>query len=255
MGEELGLSGSSGLRIDGQVVIVTGANGGIGAAIVRRLERAGATVVALARSEPMIPVEMAALTLAADLCEVDAPGRIVVETHAAFGQIDGLINCAGIQPVVDFASMTDKEWSEMIDVNLTAAHRMTKAVARSMTNAGRAGSIVHIASIEGTHPAIGHSHYAVAKAGLIMHARAAALELGPAGIRVNSVSPGLIDRPRLADDWPDGVARWNSNAPLGRLGTTDDVADSCLFLLSSMATWVTGIDLVVDGGMSASPSW
>ncbi len=110
-------------------------------------------------------------------------------------------------------AMTDEEWSEMIDTNLTAVHRLTTAVAGSMIDSERGGSVVHIASIEGSHPAVGHSHYAAAKAGLIIHAQAAALELGRHGIRVNSVSPGLVDRPGLDQQWPDGVNRWTARAP------------------------------------------
>jgi len=243
------------MRVDDAVLIVTGAGGTIGAAIVKRLNRAGAAVAAQVRSDPSEPIEGAALTLRADLRNTESPDRIVADTLGALGRIDGLVNCAGIQSVVDFASMTDEQWSDMIDTNLTAVHRMTAAVAGAITEARRTGAIVHVASIEGSRPAIGHAHYAVAKAGLIMHARAAALELGPVGIRVNAISPGLINRPQLAEDWPDGVKRWTDNAPLGCVGTGDDIADACLFLLSDMAQWITGIDLVVDGGMSARPSW
>jgi NAD(P)-dependent dehydrogenase (short-subunit alcohol dehydrogenase family) len=114
---------------------------------------------------------------------------------------------------------------------------------------------VNIASIEGLDPAAGHAHYASSKAGLIMFTRAAALEYGPRGIRVNSVSPGLIDREGLERDWPEGVARWKRRVPLGRLGTPNDVADAVLFLLSPAARWISGANLVVDGGMSAQSKW
>jgi NAD(P)-dependent dehydrogenase (short-subunit alcohol dehydrogenase family) len=117
------------------------------------------------------------------------------------------------------------------------------------------GSIIHIASIEGSQPAYGHAHYAASKAAIIMHARAAAIEYGPLGIRVNTVSPGLIARPGLEQDWPEGVGRWLAAAPLGRLGTGMDVANACLFLASPLASWITGHNLVVDGGMSAHPTW
>jgi 3-oxoacyl-[acyl-carrier protein] reductase len=95
----------------------------------------------------------------------------------------------------------------------------------------------------------------VAKAALVMAAKAAALEYGPLGVRVNSISPGLIDRPGLADDWPEGVDRWQRAAPLGRLGTPTDVANACLFLCSPLASWITGVDLTVDGGVSVNPHW
>jgi 3-oxoacyl-[acyl-carrier protein] reductase len=88
-----------------------------------------------------------------------------------------------------------------------------------------------------------------------MHARAAALEYGPHGIRVNAVSPGLIDRPGLAANWPEGVKRWQKAAPLTRLGTPTDVANACVFLASPLAAWITGHNLVVDGGVSSHPTW
>ncbi len=241
--------------MDGRVVMVTGAGGGIGRAIVERLEAVGAVVVAIVHSESHVSTGSPDSVVALDLCDPEAPARAVDAAANVHGRVDGLVNCAGIQPVVEFASMSDSEWREVIDTNLTAAHRLTQAVAHLMVDTGRRGSIVHLTSIEGTRPAAGHSHYSVAKAGLIMHAKAAALELGPHGVRVNSVSPGLIDRPSLLADWPEGVAAWTAHAPLGRLGTGHDVADACLFLLSDMSKWITGTDLVVDGGMSVVQPW
>lgn len=143
----------------------------------------------------------------------------------------------------------------MIDTNLTAVHRLSQVVAKAMIAAQAPGSIVHVASIEGTQPAPLHGHYAAAKAALIMHARAAALEWGSERIRVNVVSPGLIDRPGLGDDWPEGVQRWLAAAPLGRLGTPEDVGDACVFLCSDLSRWVSGANLVVDGGVLTHPTW
>ncbi len=139
-------------------------------------------------------------------------------------------------------------------VNLEGAHNLTRAAAASMALSG-GGAIVHLASIEGHQPAPGHAHYATSKAGLIHYARAAAVELGPGGIRVNTVSPGLCHRPGLDDEWPDGVERWLAAAPLGRLVDPVDVANACCFLLSDRASAITGVDLVVDTGVSARPSW
>ena len=181
------------------------------------------------------------------------PRRVVEAALDHHGAIHGLVNNAGIQPVVDFTELTDQQWQEMIDTNLTAAHRLTQAAATAMRDRHVAGSIVHIASIEGRHPTPVHGHYATSKAALIMHARAAALAYGPAGIRVNSVSPGLVGRPGIETAWPDGVQRWLAAAPLGRMGTPADVGDACAFLCSDLARWITGIDLVVDGGVLTNP--
>ena len=242
------------IRLDGRVIVVTGAGGSIGGGIVRRLVAAGATVVAHTRSSPVDHLEAAA-SVTADLTDPDAAERVVQAALAAGGRIDGLVNNAGIQPVVHFTEMTDDQWTEMIDTNLTAVHRLTAAAAEAMRAQGTGGSIVHVASIEGRQPTDFHGHYATAKAGLLMHARAAAGALGPHGIRVNSVSPGLIDRPGLADDWPEGVDRWHAAAPLGRMGTPEDVGDACVFLCSDLARWITGADLVVDGGVLTRPTW
>ncbi len=121
--------------------------------------------------------------------------------------------------------------------------------------AGGSGAIVNVSSIEGLQPAFAHSHYAASKAAVIMHTRAAALELGPRGIRVNSVSPGLIEAEGLDRAWPEGVARWHAAAPLRRLGTPTDVADAVLFLASPAARWISGSNLVVDGGVLAHSTW
>ena len=247
------------IDLTGRVVVVTGAGGNIGSGIARRFVAAGATVVAHTRTSPVSHLRdrdgHPLAGVEADLTAVDGPGDLVDMVVENLGRLDGLVNNAGIQPVAPFADLTDAQWSEMIDTNLTAVHRLTQAAASAMTSRGGGGSIVHIASIEGTNPAPGHGHYSVSKAGLIMHARAAALEYGPAGIRVNTVSPGLITRPGIVSAWPEGVRRWRDACPMGRLGTPEDIGDACVFLCSDLARWITGTDLVVDGGVLSRPTW
>jgi NAD(P)-dependent dehydrogenase (short-subunit alcohol dehydrogenase family) len=238
------------LDLTGKVVVVTGAGGGLGSGIVGRLRSAGATVVAVTRSSPVTDPTVTVVT--ADLATGDGPAAVVDAALAAHGHIDGLVNNAGIQPVVPFADVTDEQWAEMIETNLTATHRLTRAAAAAMTEGG---SIVHIASIEAHHPTPVHGHYATSKAALVMHAKAAALAYGPQGIRVNSVSPGLIARPGIEEQWPEGVSRWKAAAPLGRLGTPEDIGDACVFLCSDLSRWITGIDLVVDGGVLTNTTW
>jgi NAD(P)-dependent dehydrogenase (short-subunit alcohol dehydrogenase family) len=236
------------LDLDGVVAVVTGASGNIGAGIARRLHEAGASVVAHGRRAPDELGERATSVLgdverdAAEICTT------AVDT---FGRLDIVVNNAGIQPVAPLESLGREEVAEMLRINVAGVAAMTREAAARMP-AG--GAIVNVASIEGIQPASGHSHYAASKAAVIMHTRAAALELGPKGIRVNCVSPGLIDAPGL-EAWPEGVARWHAAAPLHRLGTPGDVADAVLFLVSPGARWISGANLVVDGGVLAHNTW
>jgi NAD(P)-dependent dehydrogenase (short-subunit alcohol dehydrogenase family) len=190
-----------------------------------------------------------AITVRADVTRQAEAERLMAQSVEKLGGIDVLINNAGTYPVASLLEMTEEEWGQVLGANLGSAHFCTQAAARQMIRRGRGGAIVNIASIEAESPAPGHSHYNAAKAGLLMHTRAAAQELGRQGIRVNAVSPGLIWRDGLDQDWPDGVARYKKAVPLGRLGQPDDVADACLFLASPAARWITGANLVVDGGV------
>ena len=247
------------LNLSGMVVAVTGAGGGIGQGIVRRFSQAGAAVVAHTRTTALGPLLGSlpgpAAQVTADLRQPEGPNRIVEAAIGAFGKLDAVINNAAVQTLASMTDMDDEEWQTMVDTNLTAVHRLTQVIAAHLISRGSPGSVIHIASIEGSQPAPFHGHYAVTKAGVIMHARAAALEYGQHGIRVNSVSPGLIHREGLEEQWPEGVARWKAAAPLTRLGTPEDVADACLFLASPLARWITGANLVVDGGVLAHPTW
>lgn len=246
------------LDLTGTAALVTGASGGIGRGIALRFAQAGAAVaVHHHRNDPTVVAEIeaaggTAVALRADLTDEVACHELVHAAAAWAGRLDTLVNNAGIQPVAPLAGMPAADWRAVFDANLTSAFSCTQAAARVMTGGG---SVVHIASIEATQPAPGHAHYSCAKAALVMHARTAALEYGPRGIRVNTVSPGLIDRPGLAASWPEGVERWTSAAPLTRLGTPEDVANACVFLASPLAAWITGHDLVVDGGVSGRPTW
>ena len=242
-----------------RAVLVTGSGGGIGAGVARRLHAAGAKVAI-----HYVTHGSAAHALAAELgeracvvygdVERDA-ARLCDDVLAAFGRIDGVVNNAAIQPVGALLDLHADDVREMLRVNVAGVAAITHAAAQRMVARANGGAIVNIASIEGLQPAGGHSHYAASKAAVLMHTRAAALELGPHRIRVNAVAPGLIDRDGLAAAWPDGVQRWSAACPLARLGTADDVANAVLFLLSDAAAWISGATLTVDGGMTARPSW
>jgi NAD(P)-dependent dehydrogenase (short-subunit alcohol dehydrogenase family) len=238
-----------------RVVVVTGASGTIGSGIARRFEEAGAQVVMHHhRGTPPTPSGNS-MTVQADLTATKGPAQVLEAALARYGRVDAVINNAAIQPLAGLLDMTDEQWDAMIHTNVTTCHRMTQAFAQHIVGAKGEGSIVNIASIEGIAPVAGHGHYGVSKAALITHTKVAALEFGAFGIRVNSVSPGLIARAEIDKEWPEGVARWMEKAPLGRLGTPRDVADACVFLCSDLARWITGTNLVVDGGVSARPTW
>lgn len=246
--------------LSGTVALVTGASGLIGRGIALQFARAGADVVAhhhrgdvSSLVSQITALGGNALALQADLSDESSCTSLVSSAAAWQGRLDAVVNNAGVQPVQPLAEMTVLEWRAVVDTNVLSAFACTQAAALAMRSTG--GSVTHIASIEGSHPASGHAHYSASKAALIMHARSAALEYGPQGIRVNTVSPGLIYRPGLESDWPSGVERWQRAAPLGRLGDPADVGNACVFLASPMSAWITGHDLVVDGGIGARPTW
>lgn len=242
------------LNLAGKTVLVTGASGSIGSGISARLAEAGANIVVhYHRNEVwarQLALNVGGVVMQADLSNDDDVARLF-----AAGRADLVVNNAAIQAVRDLVAITTDEWRDMQRVTLDSAFLVSQCAAKQWQIAKTGGAIVNIASIEGSDPAAGHCHYATAKAALLMFTRSAALEYGPAGIRVNAVSPGLIHRSGIEKNWPDGVARWLDRAPLGRLGTPNDVADAVLFLLSPAARWISGANLAVDGGMSAQSRW
>ena len=253
------------LDLTGRVAIVTGASGGIGAGIARRFAEAGADVVVHYRSNGAAAEALvaqigqtggSAVAIGADLASDDGCHALLDGAADAFGGVDIVINNAGIQPVAMFDEITSDDVAAMMAANVAGPFGLIKALAAHMRATDKTmGAAVNIASIEGLNPAAGHSHYAASKAALIMLTRAAALELGSIGLRVNAVSPGLIGREGIEEGWPEGVARWKAAAPLERLGQPEDIADAALFLASDAARWITGANLVVDGGVTAHPTW
>jgi len=245
-------------------VLVTGAGGLIGGGIARRLAAAGATVAIHYRSNESSATDIAtairaegghATLVHADLTEPDAPRELIAETVRLLGHLDALVNNAGFQPPVKFDDIGRAEFNEMLDINVTSPHLLSVALAQHIESRGASGSIVHVASIEGTQPAREHAHYNASKAALLMHTKSAAMELAPRGLRVNAVSPGLVARPGIEEAWPSGVSRWMGTVPLGRMGTASDIGDACVFLVSPLSRWMTGVNLIVDGGMSILPTY
>jgi NAD(P)-dependent dehydrogenase (short-subunit alcohol dehydrogenase family) len=251
--------------LDGHVAIVTGGSGGIGRAICRCLAQHGAKVIVHYRRAADVALELVAAlgqdglqaqAIGADLSDSEGCEALIEQSVQAFGTATILVNNAALQPVADFDRISADDLASMLETNVQGPFRLMQLFADQVTKAGVGNaSIVNIASIEGSRPAIGHSHYSTSKSALIMATRAAALELGRHGIRVNAVSPGLVNRDGLESDWPEGVDRWCRSAPLGRLGEPGDVANAVAFLVSPHAGWITGHDLVIDGGVSVIAGW
>jgi len=247
-----------------QVAIVTGSGSGLGSGIALRFAEAGAKVVVNYRSSETgaqaVVKEIenlggSAVAVQADVSQKAGATRLVEEAVHHFGQLDVLINNAGLYPLSLLVDMAEEEWDLVIDSNLRSTFLCTQAAAKQMIAQGSGGAIVNTASIEGENPAPMHSHYVAAKGGILMYTAAAAQELGAHDIRVNAVMPGLIWREGIEQAWPEGVARWQKSAPLKRLGLPSDVADACLFFASPAARWITGASLRVDGGVLTSQTY
>jgi NAD(P)-dependent dehydrogenase (short-subunit alcohol dehydrogenase family) len=246
------------IDFSGQVILVTGSGRNIGAGIARRFAQAGARVVVNynhSRSEAEALVkqlqreELVAFAIQADVSRREAVERLISDSIAHFGNLDIVINNAGIYPLASILDMTDEQWDTVLDANLRSVFLCTQLAARWWVEQGRGGAVVNVSSIEAENPAPLHSHYVAAKSAVTMFTQATALELGPYQIRVNSISPGLIWREGLDQEWPEGVERYQKVVPLGRLGRFEDVADACMFLASNGARWITGANLRVDGGV------
>ena len=249
-------------ELTGKRALITGSKSGIGFAIAKRLVQAGAEIILHARNDSS-EVEAAKIKLAklanedistvfGDFSDPNSCCSLFEAIKKESKPIDILVNNAAIQPVCALADLGPSEISQMLETNLQVPIMMTRYFAEYSENGG---SIVNICSIEGLTPAINHSHYAASKAGLINFTKASALELGSKNIRVNSICPGLTDRQNLEKDWPQGVQNWLENVPLKRLGTGEDIANATLFLVSDAASFITGANLIVDGGMECVPSW
>jgi 3-oxoacyl-[acyl-carrier protein] reductase len=240
--------------LHGRTALVTGASGGIGAAISRTLHRQGARVVLSGTRQAAL--ESLASELAdrvavcpADLSDATATEALVTAAEAAVGPLHILINNAGLTRDGLALRMKDADWQTVLDVDLTAPFRLIRAALKGMVRR-RAGRIISISSIVGATGNPGQANYAAAKAGLVGMTKALAQEVGGRGITVNIVAPGFIETAMTDALAPAQREALSGRIPLGRLGQPDDVAAAVTYLASDEAAWVTGATLHVNGGMA-----
>jgi 3-oxoacyl-[acyl-carrier protein] reductase len=241
-------------RLDGKSALITGASGGIGAAIARTLHAQGA-VVALSGTRRDALDHLAAelgeraFVCPADLRDATEPDALVAAAEQAAGPLAVLVNNAGMTRDMLALRMHDEDWQAVIDIDLTAPFRLARAALRGMLRR-RAGRIINISSIVGATGNAGQANYAAAKAGLVGMSKALAQEVASRGITVNVVAPGFITTP-MTDRLPEQQrSRLTDAIPLGRLGQPDDVAAAVVYLASNEAGWITGATLHVNGGMA-----
>jgi NAD(P)-dependent dehydrogenase (short-subunit alcohol dehydrogenase family) len=245
------------LGLEGKTAVVTGAGGGIGRAICAALAAEGVRVVLLDRDAARAEEQTASLggDAFALRCDLGKPAEVAeAAAHVeAEGGADILVNSAAILRPGTLDTLSEADWSAMLAVNLTGYLTASQAFGRGMLARGR-GAIVHIGSIAGSQPQPASGAYSASKAATVMLSRQLACEWGPRGVRSNCVSPGLVMTPMSAAFYadPDIKAKRESMVPLRRIATPQDMADATLFLASDRASYVTGQDIVVDGGLSQS---
>ena len=240
----------------GEVALVTGASRGIGQAIADHLARAGAIVIGTATSQggaDLISQRLVALSssgrgAALDVRDVSASDALIDAIGKEHGKLSVLVNNAGITRDTLAMRMKDEDWSSVIDTNLSAVFRLSRAVLRSMMKA-RQGRIINITSVVGASGNAGQANYAAAKAGVAGMTRALARELGSRNITVNCIAPGFIDTDMTRELNEQQTQSLLAQIPLGRLGDANEVASAVVFLASAAGSYISGATIHVNGGM------
>jgi len=248
------------IALRSRVAVVTGAGRGIGRGIALRLAEAGAAVVVVDRdeaeaasvAEEIRATGAVASAVQADVSDEAAVRSLVRATCDDLGGIDVLVNNAGIFPSCPVLQMETAEFDRVLAVNLRGVFLCTREAALAMVERGRGGAIVNVTSIDALHPSmVGLAHYDASKHGVWGFTKNVALEFAPYGIRVNAVAPGGVLTPGVAEmgaGSDEAVAAFAARIPEGRMGDPDDIARAVLFLASDMSSYMTGAQVVVDGG-------
>ncbi len=242
--------------LDGKLVLVTGATRGIGKSIALTLGSAGATVIGTATSKlgaeniskMLVDNEISGKGMKLDVTDNEQVSNLVKDIGEDFGSVDILVNNAGITRDNILLRMKEDEWEDIINTNLSSIYKMSKSVLRGMIKK-RSGRIISITSVVGAMGNAGQSNYGAAKAGIIGFTKSLAREVGVRSITVNAVAPGFIETDMtesLPDDQKEVLA---GQIPMGRLGTTDEVAQAVLFLAGESGSYITGQTIHVNGGM------
>lgn len=243
--------------LQNKTAIITGATRGIGRGIALTYAKHGANVAftyssseaaAIELEKELIALGVQAKSYKSNAANFNEAQDLVDAVLETYGNIDILINNAGITKDNLLMRMSEKDFDEVIDVNLKSVFNMTKAIQRTMLK-NRNGVIINMSSVVGVKGNAGQSNYAASKAGIVGFSKSIALELGSRNIRCNVIAPGFIETEMTAKLGEDVVKGWADAIPLKRGGTPEDIANACVFLASDMATYITGQVINVDGGM------
>ncbi|OIP84922.1 MAG: sugar dehydrogenase [Porphyromonadaceae bacterium CG2_30_38_12] len=261
-------------RLAGQTCIVTGANSGIGKEIALSMGRDCANVIVNYVTDPASAEEVAhqielsdsvakAIAVKADVSKEDEVKNMFKIAKQHFGTVDILVNNAGMQRDAPFHEMTLEQWQKVIDVNLTGQFLCSREAVREFLSRGKSpyscalGKIVCLSSVHETIPWAGHVNYATSKGGVMLLMKSMAQELGPKGIRVNSISPGAIKTPINRDAWetPEALNDLMKLIPYKRIGQTADIGAVAVWLVTDEADYIHGASIYVDGGMTLYPGF